>query len=103
MYNPYGTFRSWLCNFLISNVASWIDPHFTAEVCIIESDRYLNSRDFDWRNQEIVSAAERGGSLLRATLSLFFMGIAVRLHNASYMDLCLEVTRIYLNAVEQYK
>lgn len=103
MYNPYGTFRSWLCNAVIANVASSIDPMFTAEMCVIEADRYMNSHDLKWRENEIMSAIERSKTPLASTASLFVLGVARTIHPAAYIDMCLEVTRIFLGAIEQYK
>lgn len=104
MYNPYGTFRSWLAIKLITQFASRVHPEYTLRYALLTAEDTMEPLSTDAYNKQVELLVNEYGSTFLSALAImissWFIFFSSLIHEVAHVDFCLEITRIYLNVVQ---
>ena len=105
MYNPYGTFRSWLSNALVLSVASRIYPEYTLMVNILTAEAYMNNIShevYEQRFDELIKEyGSTVGGIIKISACSLFLFLSLFIHETAHFDMCLELTRLFLKVTDK--
>ena len=99
MYNPYGTFRSWVSNALIIHGASRFHPEYTMAYNLLTAEDHLQKisiEDYTRRvDQMIAEYSNSVTSVIGIMIASILIWLSINIHTGAHLDLCLELARTY--------